>query len=328
MRYIVYGAGAIGSVLGADLQRSGRDVVFIGRGAQLEAMQKSGLTIQTPEETFQVDVEAVGHPREIEFQPDDVVLLTMKTQDTEAALGDLQAAGGSRLPVVCAQNGVENERIAARRFAQVYAMVVWMPVTLESPGVVSHHAAPVHGILDSGRYPTGSDALIEAVMSDIREAGYCADANPTLMRSKYAKLLANLHTGLLGVCGVEGADASYTKRMRAEADACYEAAGIDAASAEEEEARRVACNFGGARIEGNNPLLGSVYQSLMRGVGTIETDFIHGEIVLMGAMHGVATPYCRALQWAAKEMANRKQQPGAYTVADLEQIARDEYGAA
>ena len=91
-------------------------------------------------------VEAVGHPREIEFQSDDVVLLTMKTQDTEAALGDLQAAGGSQLPVLCAQNGVENERIAARRFARVYAMVVWMPVTLESPGLVSHHAAPVHGI--------------------------------------------------------------------------------------------------------------------------------------------------------------------------------------
>lgn len=327
MRYIIYGAGAVGCVIGADLQRSGQDVVFIGRGAHLAAMQASGLTIQTPDETFHLDVRAVGHPREIDFQADDVVLLTMKTQDTEAALEDLQAAGGGRLPVVCAQNGVENERIASRRFEQVYTMVVWVPVTLEEPGLVLHHASPVHGILDSGRYPTGSDALIEAVMSDLREAGYCADANPRLMRSKYTKLLANLHTGLLGVCGLEGADASYTKRMRAEAEACYEAAGIDAASAEEEEARRVACKFSGGRIEGRHALLGSVYQSLMRGVGTIETDFIHGEIVLMGAMHGVATPYCRALQWAAKEMANQKQQPGAYSVEDLERIARDEYGA-
>jgi 2-dehydropantoate 2-reductase len=207
-------------------------------------------------------------------------------------------------------------------------MVVWLPATLEEPGLVLHHAAPVHGILDVGRYPAGSDTLIETVASDLGEAGYCAEANPMLMRFKHAKLLANLHTGLLGVCGLDGADPSYTKRMRAEADACYRAAGIDAASKEEEDARRAACEFSGGRIEGRHALLGSVYQSLMRSVGTIETDFIHGEIVLLGAMHGVATPYCRALQRAAKEMANQKQRPGAYSVADLERVAREEFGAA
>ena len=50
---------------------------------------------------------------------------------------DLAAASkGMDLPIICAQNGVENERLAARRYAQVYAMMVWTPATFVEPGEV------------------------------------------------------------------------------------------------------------------------------------------------------------------------------------------------
>src|SRR5215207_7197961 len=111
MRYIIYGAGAIGGGIGGRLFEAGHDVVLICRGEHLEAIRRDGLLLRSPEGETRLPVPAAGHPREIEFTPDDVVVLTMKTQDTERALLDLEAAGGSGLPVVCCQNGVENERL-------------------------------------------------------------------------------------------------------------------------------------------------------------------------------------------------------------------------
>jgi 2-dehydropantoate 2-reductase len=126
MRYIIYGAGAVGGVIGGRLAQAGFEVVLIARGSHLQAIRRDGLRMIVADGEFRFNLPAVEHPREIDLRPDDVVILTMKTQDTEAALHDLESAGGSDLPIVCCQNGVENERIAARRFAGVYGMVVYL----------------------------------------------------------------------------------------------------------------------------------------------------------------------------------------------------------
>ena len=106
MRYIIYGAGAIGGGIGGRLFQAGHDVVLICRGAHLEAIQRDGLLLCAPEGDVRLPVQAVGHPREIDFTPGDAVILTMKTQDTERALLDLEASGDGELPIVCVQNGV------------------------------------------------------------------------------------------------------------------------------------------------------------------------------------------------------------------------------
>src|SRR5947209_4300329 len=111
MRYIIYGAGAIGGVIGARLFRAGHDVVLIARGGHLAAVRERGLTLETPAETVTLPIDAVGHPSEITFADGDIVVLTMKTQDTAPALDELRAAVGENVPVICAQNGVENERL-------------------------------------------------------------------------------------------------------------------------------------------------------------------------------------------------------------------------
>jgi 2-dehydropantoate 2-reductase len=57
---------------------------------------------------------------------------------------------------------------------------------------------------------------------------------------------------------------------------------------------------------------------LYRGLGSIETDYLNGEIALLGQLHGVPTPYNRALQRVANRMARQGQQPGSVTLAELE----------
>ena len=195
MRYVIYGAGAVGGVTAARLAQSGQDVVAIARGAHLDAMRERGLVLESPDERLTLRVPVAGHPREVDWRENDVVLLTMKTQHTEGALEDLRAAAGDAVPVVCAQNGVENERLALRRFPRVYGMLVILPATYLEPGVVQVHAHS-NGILDAGCYPRGDDRLVADVTSGLRAAGFAAKPVAQIMRWKYAKLLSNLGNAL------------------------------------------------------------------------------------------------------------------------------------
>src|SRR6266568_2311771 len=120
MRFVVYGAGAVGGVVGARLHEHGHAVVLVARGRHLSAIRDAGLRIESPEGAATHLVPAVEHPSEIEFSEQDVVLLAVKSQDTGAALGALAAAAPREVAVACTQNGVENERASLRRFSHVY----------------------------------------------------------------------------------------------------------------------------------------------------------------------------------------------------------------
>ena len=88
-RYIVYGAGAIGSILGAALHRSGQDVVVVGRGSHVQAIRKEGLRLMSEGVLRCIKLSAIEDIRGIKPRPDDVLLLTVKSQDTEAAAPNL-----------------------------------------------------------------------------------------------------------------------------------------------------------------------------------------------------------------------------------------------
>lgn len=317
MRYIIYGAGGIGGAIGARLFQHGYEVILICRGEHLHTIQSKGLTLKTPTETLNLAVRAVGHPEEIAFTPSDVALLTMKSQDTEMALRDLERAGGRDLAIICGQNGVDNERLAIRRFVRVYGMVVWMPATYLEPGLVLNHAEPVGGILDAGCYPNGVDSLITQVTQDLTTCGFSAVPDHNIMRWKYTKLLSNVRNAFQAACGFEARSRKMIRALRAEALACYQAAGIEFVPEDELQAR-VRSQITLADIEGHPRTGGSSWQSLMRGLPTIEADFLNGEIVLLGRLHGIPTPCNALLQRVVNNMARTGQKPGSIAVADLE----------
>jgi 2-dehydropantoate 2-reductase len=326
MRYVIYGAGGVGGAIGARLLQRGREVALIARGEHLEAMQRGGLVFRSPHETVTLDVHAVGHPDEIAFRADDVVLLTMKSQHTADALRALRGAAGEEIAVVCCQNGVANERIAARLFSNVYAMVVILPASHLAPGEVDTEATGCGGILDAGCYPTGSDERIEAVTADLEACGFSARADPAVMRWKYAKLLMNVINAMQAACEL-GPDArDLTRQVRREALACYEAAGIDCASADEVRERRGDL-IQLAPVAGRSRSGGSSWQSLARGTGDIEADYLNGEIVLLGRLHGVPTPANCVLQRVAARMARERAAPASLPLADLRAMIARESGS-
>ena len=327
MRYIVYGAGAIGGAIGGRLAEAGRDVVLIARGDHLDALRSDGLSLVTPDRELRPPVTAVGTPAEAAPEAGDVVILAMKSQGTEAAVSELDALAAPEVAVVCAQNGVDNERVALRRGMSTYGMCVVVPASHLEPGVVLLHAEEVSGVLDLGRYPDGVDEMAERIAADLREATFIAGAQPRIMRWKYAKLLSNLGNALDAACGMGARQSDLYRRARAEGEACYQAAGIDVASDEEAKERQSGLSelrpAGGKEHQGS-----SSWQSLARGTGNIEADWLNGEVVLLGRLHGVATPVNDVLRRLADRMAREGVEAGSVPLEQVESDVRDEESAA
>ncbi|HEY6101810.1 MAG TPA: 2-dehydropantoate 2-reductase N-terminal domain-containing protein, partial [bacterium] len=107
MRIAVVGAGSVGGYYGSLLQRSEQDVVFIARGAHLEAMRSEGLRVESVLGPPDVQkVLAAGQPAEV--GPVDLVLFAVKSYDTASAAAALQPLVGAETVVLTLQNGVDN----------------------------------------------------------------------------------------------------------------------------------------------------------------------------------------------------------------------------
>jgi len=311
MRFVILGAGAVGGTIGGRLADTGHEVVLLARGAHAQAIASHGLRLAMPDRVISVRVPVAERVDELDFRDGDVLVLTTKTHQTTQLLDELPRRD---LPVVCAQNGVANERMAVRRFTAVYGVVVMLPAAFLEPGHVDAQGAPYSGLLDVGRYPHGSDDTATAVAAALARSGFVSNAVQDVMRWKYAKLLRNLGNAIQALCGVDMSDSDLEQVQeldalaRAEAEACYRAAGIDWASDEEWTSHR-GMQVQWTPVEGRDRAGGSTWQSLVRGSG-LEVDYLNGEIVLLGRLHGVDTPVNRLLQVRAHDAARRGARPG------------------
>jgi 2-dehydropantoate 2-reductase len=320
VRVIIYGAGAVGSVIGGRLRQGGTDVVLVARAAHAAAMRDRGLALRTAKGTDVVDVDAVTSIDQLRPTADDVVVITAKTQDTpaiHAALFEWNAG----VPVVCATNGVEHERLALRRFARVYGMVVQLPAQFERPGEVTVLCAPTNAILDVGTYPSGVDETADRLAALIDSSpGLLAEADDDVMTKKYGKLLINLGNAADAACGMAGRGAEVVGAAIDEGKRVYQAAGVRweqaADRTERYKARAATMRFD--IPDGDTFLGGSTWQSLMKGATTLETDYFNGEILMLGRLHGVPAPANEFLQHYASRLLRRELLPGSVSAQQLD----------
>ena len=293
MRYVVYGVGAVGGVIAGHLHRTGRDVTMVARGAHLSALRERGLRLDTHDATYVVDAPAVETAAGVAWTGDTVVLLAVKSHQTERALADLCAHAPAHTPVVCTQNGVTNEPATLRRFARTYGITVMLPAEHLEPGTVVQKCHPVPGILDIGQYPEGVDETAELVAADLRAGGFESVARPDIMAWKYRKLVTNC-VGDVRTVLPDAAD-GLRPLVRAEGEAVLVAAGIRAVSQEADDERRGDTLVLRPGASGPN----SLGQSIARGTSGLEVDHRAGEVVLLGRLHGVPTPANERVQRAA-----------------------------
>ena len=313
---MVYGAGAVGGVLGARLHEAGHDVVLVARGAHLEAIRTGGLTLATPDGSRTLPVPAVGGAADVDFAEPTVVLLAVKSHQTDAAALDLVGAAPPSTLLVCVQNGVANEPKLLRFFERVYGVCVMMPAGHLEPGVVEQHCSPVPGILDVGRFPSGVDDVAHSVADAFCSAGFVSEPRAGIMAWKRRKLLMNLANAVQACCGSGAGADELRSRARAEGEAVLAAAGLSLVGEEEDRTRRGDL-LQTREISGRERGGGSSWQSLRRGTGTIESDYLNGEIVVLGRLHGVPTPCNELLRRTASRLARDGAAPGSVPAADL-----------
>jgi 2-dehydropantoate 2-reductase len=320
MRVIIYGAGAVGSAIGGRLRQGGADVVLVARPAHVAAIRDNGLTLRTAQGSEAIEVDAVTSIDQLEPTGDDVVLITAKTQDTPQIHAELWA-WDPKVSVVCGTNGVEHERMALRRFPNVYAMVIQLPAQFEKPGEVTVLCAPTNAILDVGRYPSGIDGTATRLAAMIDASPrLLSEADDDVMTKKYAKLLVNLGNVADAACGLAGRRARVSAAAVEEGQRVYGAAGIRW----EQTPARVECYKERARTmqfdipEGDTFTGGSTWQSLMKGAQTLETDYFNGEIIMLGRLHGVPTPINEFLQHQATRLLRGEVRAGSLTADQLD----------
>lgn len=309
MRFIIHGVGAIGGTIAVSLAGAGEEVIGIARGEQLKAIQANGLTLRTPAGTDIRRFECVERPSAIKLRPDDVVMVCTKTQHMGDVIEQLSAAGLRDQAVFCFQNGVENERRALRHFANVHGVSVMMPTDFVTPGEVVAFGSPHSGYFYLGRYPYGSDCVDEAVAKTLTAAGLPAFLSPDVMKAKYGKLLLNLSNIVEAACGRQGDTASVTATLRKEAEMVFAAAGIKWQGVGDSDPNRGKL-MNVASVPGFSRAGSSSTQSLARSTGSIETDYLNGEVVLLGRLHGIPAPANAWFCELAARMVREKLQPG------------------
>lgn len=333
MRYVVIGAGAIGSGVGGLLHARGSGVALVARGAHLEAMRNDGLLLRTPEGVLTGQPAVAASPEELELHVDDVLVLTTKTHQAAKALaswadvpvrdaeGVVVGTAGETLPVLTALNGIASEALALRWFARVYGVCVWMPAVLVAPGEVVVRCSPLHAILHASRYPaaltTDDDAaFLGALAAEWAEAGISVPRPDDVMPWKNRKLLGNLGNAVQALLGDAGSAEDIVAAARREAVELYELAGIPMNSEESERESRVQLRVG--EVPGAPEQMGgSTWQSLQRGTGSAETDYLNGEIVAIAHRLGRSAPVNSALATLVRAAAVSGTKPGAMTADEL-----------
>ena len=322
MRVIIYGAGAVGSVIGARLHQGGVETVLLGRAAHVKAINDHGLLLRTADDATNIKVPAIESLAEIDGREDDMVVITAKTQDTPS-IHDAIGAWNPDAAVVCGTNGVEHERMALRQFAKVYAMVIQLPAAFEHPGEVTALMLPTNALIDLGRYPSGiDDAAMTFAAAANQSPHMLCEADSDVILKKYGKILLNLGNAAEAAAGLGGRGLPVVKAAQAEARAVYSAAGIrttdDLDEAVQNDYRDRLATMQFKIPTGTSFLGGSTWQSLAKGATSVETDNFNGEIVLLGRLHGVATPHNLFLQRVAQHLVRTRQGAASMTPDELD----------
>lgn len=319
-RYIIIGAGAVGASLAAEFETHGIPYVLVGRGAQIAHIAAHGLSYRRPKETRVVRLNAVDTATPPTLRQGDILVLTVKAQDVEAATDfwawrDVDGAGlASELPLVTLQNGLAAEDIALRRFGHVYAASIRIPARYTVTGEVVVGGEPNIGVVILGRYPQGLDETASTIVSDLTKAGYLAEASADIRRWKAAKLLHNVTNAVELFAGTPEARAKAATELADEAQIVLQAAGYDAAAPSER-----TIDISGWRVaegSGIEPGQQSTWQSFVRGTSS-EVDYLNGEIVRLGRLHDTAAPLNAAVQQAVARLARDGGKPGSLDIAEV-----------
>jgi 2-dehydropantoate 2-reductase len=292
----VVGAGAVGGYFGGMFARAGVPVVLIGRPAFVDAVQRSGLRIDSFQ--FQETVHPEASTALSAAAGADLVLFCVKTTDTARTAKALAGILPPDALVVSMQNGVNNaEEILAASGIDAFPAVVYVAASVPAPGTVKHlgrgdivvgpkneHTEKVAGIFGAAKIPC---RICENIQGELwtKLIWNCAlNAVSALGRVTYGEIIESEDARKV-------VEAAVYETLRV-----AQAKGIQPAGLEDPQTA-IAGSFKIAeQMKGTRS---STAQDLARGKHT-EIDSLNGYVAGLGAQLGVATPVNHTLYTLVK----------------------------
>ena len=308
MKSVVFGAGAIGSLLGATLCRAGHDVALVARQNHVKMIQEHGLKV-TGLEDFTIKIEATTESSVVERA--DVVFLTVKSQDTKQAVEEFSSHLRKSTPVVSLQNGIRNPHFISEIIGKerIIPGVVRFTASYLKPGEIEYTRKGncIIGELNG----TETDRIQE--ICDYLSSGIPTNVSTNIEGDLWAKLVLNIMNLPLTLTGLGFPRGLDNKHLRdtliatwVEGRKVVQASGIKPNYQVLDQLMNVLDNdsFFAAWLEQERDSLEtfpSTYQSLSRGSST-EDEFLTGEVVHLGEKIGLATPVNSLLMQELRNM--------------------------
>src|SRR5882762_1997984 len=223
MKICVYGAGAIGGLMAAWLARSGNQVSVVARGAQLDAIRRSGLRVRSNGAMESFAVKADSDPRQ--FGPQDCVLVTVKAQSLTDVAESITPLLGPDTTVVTAMNGVPwwffdrlrfgdgRERLEsldpggkltrAMPTERIVGCVIHLAASTPEPGLISHNMGRKLILGEPGGKNT---ARTKRIADALKEAGFEIIVTAAIEKEFWVKLLGNVSFNPVSALTVSTAD--------------------------------------------------------------------------------------------------------------------------
>jgi 2-dehydropantoate 2-reductase len=245
MKICVYGAGAIGGLMAAWLSRAGHEVSVVARGAQLDAIRRDGLRVQSKDGTESFRVKADSNPAKLGQQ--DYVLVTVKAQSLTDVAGSIAPLLGKDTSIVTAMNGVpwwfRNMRLEsldpggklsrAIPTERVVGCVIHLAASTPEPGLIRHNMGARLILGEPGGRNT---ARTKRIAEALTGAGFEVQVSETIEKEFWVKLLGNVSFNPVSALTVTTADQliqnkevkAYMVEIMREVLAIGRAVGVDA----------------------------------------------------------------------------------------------------
>lgn len=190
MKIGVAGTGAVGGYFGSQFLRAGKDVIFLGRGKNLEILREKGLSIRGETENYHVD--GVFTDRYEDFSTVDLLLFCVKSYATKEVACLYAPFLKKDCIILTLQNGVNNEEILAKQFGEerLMAAATYIQAEMEEPGVVRSIGLEPRLVIGSLDNRCADDAAKMAKF--FNEAGIMTISSAAVLEVKWKKLLWNI----------------------------------------------------------------------------------------------------------------------------------------
>jgi 2-dehydropantoate 2-reductase len=294
MRYVIIGTGGIGGYFGARLHAAGEDVWFVARGAHLRAMREHGLKVISTGGTFTVPPQKVaGEPTSIGHA--DVVLVCVKTYDTEDATQQMSPLLTDDTLVLSLQNGVDNVQKIQRLLLHGHAHggVAYISSRITAPGEITEVGGFQRIVLGSSSPPL--DSRIRAVHEGFLRSGVKCDIQEDINKELWKKFIFIASMGAMTALSrlTHGEILSNPRTLSLTFDAMREIQaiawklGVDVEPVDESKVLEGLKRF-------DPSTRSSMYFDLVSGK-PMEIEALNGTVVRFGEQLGIPTPIHRVI---------------------------------